>query len=297
MEIHQLEYVVAVETYRSFTRAAESKNVSQSSLSQQIKKLEDELGVNLFVRTTRSVQLTPAGAEFVLHAKRILSEINKTRQSILEFSSYERGHLTIGIMPVISYYNLIPMLATFKKNFPGVKLNLIESECEGLYNLLRSAKIDAAIFSLAKNDQQFKHYELQKEQLVLVVNKNHPFASKLSIELKELENEKLITPPVDSGNYQDFLQACLSIGFEPKVLMHCSQIATIADLVRGELGLAILASCVARSINDPNIAIIPITPTINRKIYLAVRKDDSLMPILKVFVKFACQWVYTHQAT
>jgi len=125
MEIHQLEYIVAVETYRSFTKAAESKNVSQPSLSHQIKKLEDELGVNLFIRTTRSVQLTPAGAEFVSHAKRILSEIYKARQNILEFSSYERGHLTVGIMPAISYYNLTPMLTAFKRDFPGVKLNLL----------------------------------------------------------------------------------------------------------------------------------------------------------------------------
>ena len=93
MEIHQLEYVLAVATYNSFTRAAESQNVSQSSLSQQIRKLEDELGVNLFARTTRSVQLTPAGAEFITYAKRILSEIDKARQSILEYTSYERATL------------------------------------------------------------------------------------------------------------------------------------------------------------------------------------------------------------
>ncbi|SHM80491.1 DNA-binding transcriptional regulator, LysR family [Caldanaerovirga acetigignens] len=292
MEIHQLEYVVAVETYRNFTRAAEAKNISQSSLSQQIKKLEEELGINLFVRTTRSVELTPAGAEFIVHAKRILSEINKARQSVQKFSSFERGTLSIGIMPAISYYNLIPILTNFQKKFPGVKLNLLEKECEELNWLLHSGKIDAAILSLNKHDSQTHYYTLKEEKLVSLINKKHPLASKLFVEVKDLENEKLITPPINSGNYQDFLKACLANGFTPNILMHCSQIATITNLIRDEFGIGILASCVAESVKDPNIAVVPIIPTINRKVYLAVRKEDKMLPLLKVFIKFAHQWIY-----
>ena len=293
MEIHQLEYVLAVATYNSFTRAAESQNVSQSSLSQQIRKLEDELGVNLFSRTTRSVQLTPAGAEFITYAKRILSEIDKARQSILEYTSYERGHLTLGVMPVIGYYNLTPMLSYFQRNFPGVKLNLLEAECKDLLELLHSAKIDAAIVSINKPDTHIQFYHLRKDHMVLVTNKHHPFASRLSVELKELGNEKLITPPINSGHYQDFFNACLSIGFQPKPLMHCSQVATILDLVREDLGITVLASCVAAGVDSPSLATISLKPTIKRKVSLAIRKSDTSLPIIKVFVKFVHQWIHT----
>ena len=91
MEMHQLEYVLAVAKYQNFTRASEVLKTSQSSLSQQIIKLENELGISLFVRTTRSVQLSPAGEEFVKHARRIMSEVIEARRCIYEYTSFEKA--------------------------------------------------------------------------------------------------------------------------------------------------------------------------------------------------------------
>ena len=196
-------------------------------------------------------------------------------------------------MPVIGYYNLTPMLSYFQRNFPGVKLNLLEAECKDLLELLHSAKIDAAIVSINKPDTHIQFYHLRKDHMVLVTNKHHPFASRLSVELKELGNEKLITPPITSGHYQDFFNACLSIGFQPKPLMHCSQVATILDLVREDLGITVLASCVAAGVDSPSLATISLKPTIKRKVSLAIRKSDTSLPIIKVFVKFVHQWIHT----
>ena len=100
MEIHQLEYMVAVAKFQSFTRAAAEINISQSSLSQQIRKLEEELGIKLFDRTTRTVRLTNAGSAFLAHAQQILLEINKSKSTIQQYLSVSRGQIKLGLCPL-----------------------------------------------------------------------------------------------------------------------------------------------------------------------------------------------------
>ncbi|MCR4429637.1 MAG: LysR family transcriptional regulator [Tepidanaerobacteraceae bacterium] len=291
MEIHQLEYVLAVATHQSFTRAAEKLNVSQSSLSQQISKLEKELGVNLFLRTTRAVQLTPAGAEFCIHARKILSEISLTRQSINEYSSYERGSIALGVMPVIGYYKLHRLVASFKKNFPGIDLNLLEAECEDLLQMLHDSKIDAAILSQTNSDPHFQFYPLITDKMVVVTDNLHPISHEKSVNIASLANENFIVPPPNSGNYQDFRNACCAAGFEPKILLHCSQVETILGLVSEGLGISVLAYPVAVKSASTGLSILSLEPTIFRKIFLAIHKNENNNPAIKVFIKFSCQWI------
>jgi len=290
MELHQLEYVLAVAKYQNFTRAAEEINVSQSSLSQQISKLESELGVNLFIRTTRSVQITPAGIEFINHAQRIMSEIIAARRSIQEFLTTEKGYLTLGIIPVIGYYQIPKVLASFQKNFPGIKMSLIENQCDELLDMLRNSKIDAAIVHHIVSDPHFQYHTLLEDQMVAVVSKSHPLAGKKVVDIHELSNEKfIITPPI-SGHYQDFVNACHSVGIEPDVLLTCSQVRTILGLVREELGITVLSSCVAAMDITPDLCTIQLVPPIKRKINLVLLRDAYISPSLKMFLKFVSKW-------
>ncbi|MDX9871497.1 MAG: LysR family transcriptional regulator [Clostridia bacterium] len=291
MELHQLEYVLAVAKYQNFTRAAEEIKTSQSSLSQQIGKLENELGVSLFVRTTRSVQLTPAGEEFILHAKKILSAVNDTRRSIHEYTTIVKGNLALGIHPIIGYYRLPNLLASFQKNYPGVKISFVEEQCDELLDMLHSSKIDAAIIQHAVPSNEFQFFPLISDQMVVVVSDRHPLAHRDSVELKELQDENFIVPPQVSGHFADFIQACRVEGFEPRVLLTCTHVRTIMGLVREELGITAFSSYVAALDIDPSLKILSLSPTINRKIYLAVKATTDVPPTLKVFVKFALQWV------
>ena len=124
MEIHQLQYAVAVAKYKSFTQAANAINISQPSLSLQINKLEEELGIKIFERTTRTVRLTPAGTDFIKHALRILSEVEQAKQTVQEHLSTSRGYIKVGLFPVISHYQLTTTISQFQKNYPGIKLTL-----------------------------------------------------------------------------------------------------------------------------------------------------------------------------
>lgn len=295
MEIHQLEYVLAVAKCNNFTSAAKEMNISQSSLSQQISKLENELGINLFIRTTRSVQLTPAGVEFVANAKRVMSALRDTYRCVNEYTTNEKGHLTLGILPIVGYYPIPAIIASFQKQYPGVTINLLESQCDELLQMLYLSKIDAAFVQQANQSPYFSFNPIIRDQMVVVTSENHPLASRKSLELKELVKENFIIPPPPSGHYQDFVKACHSEGFLPNIIVTCSHVRTILGLVRENLGITLLSSQIAALDVDPSLTIIPMTTKITRKIYLVTRANTDANRILEVFVRFVLQWIETRQ--
>jgi len=296
VEIHQLGYVLAVAHHQNFSRAAEDIKISQPSLSQQINKLESELGISLFERTTRFVQLTPAGREFVTHARRIMSELSEARRCIQEYVSIKKGHLSLGALAVIGYYNLPNLVSSFQENFPGIKLNILEGQCEELLCMLHSSKIDAAFVQITKSNHNFRLYTLVTDKMVLVTNHHHPLANRLSVDLKELQNEKFILTPATSGHYQDFHNSCLAANFIPNIVLNCAVVKTMLSFVREGLGITVLSSKVAAAERDAGIKIISLKPTIHREITLATRNSTDLPPALKVFLKFTSQWLKTHNA-
>ena len=292
MQLHQLEYVLAVSKHQSFTRAAEEIKISQSSISQQISNLEEELGVSLFTRTTRSVQLTPAGSEFIKHAARIMSEITAAHQCVHEYVSVNKGHLKVGIIPVVGHYFIPHLLATFQKKYPNIQLSLIENQCDELLELLHSSEIDVAIAQQISSDYEFQYFPLVTDQMVVLTSAEHPLASQKSVHLKQLKNENFITTPITSGHYHDFFNACRDMGFNPKIPMGCSSVKTILGLVSEGLGITVLSSKVAATFNNnPGIATLVLTPPILRRIFLIINKNTNISPALKALVNFTSQWI------
>lgn len=296
MEMHQLEYVLAVAKYHNFTRAAEEIKISQSSLSQQISKLENELGTNLFMRTTRSVQLTPAGAEFIIHAQRIMSEVKDARRSIQDYVSMVKGELAFGAIAIIGSYNVPKLMKSFQDNYPGIKIRIIEEQCEELLSLLHGAKIDVAVTQIERTDPNFKFYPLLSDKMVLVTSNRHPLANRKSVNINELKNEKMILTPTTSGHYHDYCGACEAAGFTPNVVINCAIVKTMLSFVREEIGITVLSSKVAMAEKDPGMRVIDITPTIPRKLTLATRNTSNMPPTVKMFLKFTSQWVKTQKS-
>lgn len=292
MQLHQLEYVLAVSKYGSFTRAAEKIKVSQSSISQQIIALENELGIDLFNRTKRSISLTLAGQDFVTYAMRIMSEVNATYQCIQEYVSADRGHLTIGIIPVIGYYPIPKLLASFQKDYPGITLDLIEYQDDELLIMLDSSDLDAAIVQHVIPDSTFQYHPLYNDKMVFLTSKEKPLACKKSIGIVELKNEKFILTPRASGHHHDFVSACQSAGFEPIILMTCSSVETMLGLTCEGIGVTVLSSKVAKYMPlDSRLALLELTPLIERNIYLATQQNANVSPALRLFERYAAQWI------
>ncbi|MDR1193835.1 MAG: LysR family transcriptional regulator [Peptococcaceae bacterium] len=292
MQLYQLEYTLAVAKHRSFSKAAEEMNISQSSLSQQIINLEKELGVSLFVRTTRSVHLTNTGEDFISHAARVVAEMNATQRCIQEYVSLGKGYLSIGIIPAVGYYPIPKLLASFNREYTGVKLSLIERQDDELIEMLTESKINAAIVQTVPKKYNFQAFPLYTDSMVLITSVQHPLAFRKRVSLKELRQENFIVPPPVSGHFHDLELACKAAGFAPQILMTCSSVPTILGLTREDIGITVLsAKTAAAGANDPLLSTIGITPNIERKLYLVIQNNVDISPVLKMFLKYVAQWI------
>ncbi len=290
MEFHQLEYFLAVAKYNSFTKAAEEIKMSQSSLSQQVGKLEEELGVNLFFRTPRSVQLTLVGMEFAQHAQQILAALDDAKKSIDDYLAVDMTQLALGVLPVIKEYHCADLLGSFQQAYPGIKLDIFEEQRSELLRSLAAGATDAVIVQYTDPDLDFQFYNLFAEQMVAVTGVRHVLASRKSISLADLQHEQFIIPPVDSGHYANFSAACQAAGFQPRILLKSSSVGTILGLIREEIGVSVLSSCIVAADCEPGLAVIPLMPPLADYIAVVVRQDADISRQLNVFLNFASQW-------
>src|SRR6266478_6372994 len=174
MEMHQLRYVVAVARARNFSRAAEQCHVSQPSLSQQIQKLEDELGERLFDRLKREAKLTSHGEAFLHRAVRILEEVDAAKREATDAKSLLRGVLAIGVLPTIAPYLLPDVLAAFTGQFPGVEIEVHEDTTARLLKLALACEIDFALASRPIHEERLEIRKLFSEELLLALPPGHP---------------------------------------------------------------------------------------------------------------------------
>lgn len=294
MEIHQLKYVLAIAKNRSFVRAANELSITPPALSQQVKKLEEELEVTLFERTTRSINLTPAGVEFVAHAQDVISSIYSINASMNRYAGSETGNISIGLFPAMGPYGLISLIHAYKETYPDIRLDLYEAECKELQDMLEKGTIDAAfstfIDPIKESRFGLEQIPLVHDELVLITSSSHPFASKKSISLYEARNEEFIMQATTSGAYIAFMDACKKDGFKPKVIYHAMSNLTRFGFVAEGLGISSSSYKVAISYAIQDMAIIHIKPVIPRLLSLFTPKNKDSSPALANFKKFCLKW-------
>src|ERR1700744_3103406 len=160
MEFHQLKYICAIADTGSFSRAAERCNIAQPSLSQQVLKLEEDLGTKLFDRLGRSIRLTEAGRAFVPHARSILSQLEAARSSVADKCEDVRGSVAVGVIPTIAPYLMPRYTMAFARKYPEAKLRIVEETTPILVQSLRDMSIDLAILALP-----LRHKDLELHRL------------------------------------------------------------------------------------------------------------------------------------
>src|ERR1700688_2214575 len=167
MELQQLRYFCAIADTGSFTRAAQHTHVSQASLSQQIRKLQDELGARLFDRLGRAVQLTELGRSFLPRARAILRDLEAARSDVVERKMTLRGPIAVGVIPTIAPYFLPPILAAFSRKSPEARVTVVEEITPLLLERLRAGTMELAIAALPLHarSHDFKSFPLMVEKL------------------------------------------------------------------------------------------------------------------------------------
>jgi len=240
MELHQLRYFCAVARTGNFTRAAEQEHVAQPSLSQQILKLEDELGAKLFDRLGRKAMLTQFGEAFLLRAQRILRELSEAKCEIQELAGGNKGALVLGTIPTIAPYFLPLRLALFARQYPDVQVSVVEEITSVLLTRLHEGKIDIALVALPVHGDGLVCTELTREPLYAVLPENHPLANSASISLRDIQDAPFILLK-DGHCFRDTaVAACRRARLRPNVVFESGHFATVLAMVSAGMGLSIV---------------------------------------------------------
>ncbi len=240
MEIHQLRYFCAVAETSSFSRAAARTHVSQPSLSQQILKLEDELGARLFDRLGRSVRLTELGKTFLPRARAVLRELEAAKGDVDERKDSVGGSICIGAIPTIAPYLLPPHLTFFTRQFPQARLAVIEEITPVLLERLRASSVDIAILALPIRGNEFETFSLFTERLFAALPKGHKLARHSSLSLKDLRAEPFLLLR-DGHCFRDTaIAACGRARLNPQVIFESGQFSSILSMVGTGMGVSII---------------------------------------------------------
>ena len=239
MEFHQLRYVCAIAETGSFSRAAERCQVAQPSLSQQVLKLEEDLGARLFDRLGRSVRLTEAGRAFLPHARSILSQMETARSSVVDKSADVRGSVSVGVIPTIAPYLMPRYTTTFAKKYPEAKLRIIEETTPILIESLRDLSIDLAILALPLRHKDLELFPLRTEPLFAVLPKDHPRAATESLAIKDLRGESFVMLR-DGHCFRDLsIAACSHARVTPRIAFESGQFSSLFGMVAAGVGITL----------------------------------------------------------
>lgn len=247
MEMHQLRYMVALARTGNFSRAAEQCNVAQPSLSQQIQKLEAELGERLFDRMKRQVRLTPHGTAFLQRAVRILEEVDAAKREASDALDLKQGSVAIGVLPTIAPYALPKVMARFSRQFAGVDITVHEDTTARLLKLVHDYEIDFAIVSDPINDDRLAVTELFSEELLLALPPRHPLGKKRALTSADLRDEKLIVMKAGHCLGDQVLGFCERQEVKPRIGFRSAQLETVQELVCAGLGLSLVPAMAKRA--------------------------------------------------
>jgi LysR family hydrogen peroxide-inducible transcriptional activator len=248
MELHQLRYFTAVAETGNFTRAAERNFVAQPSLSQQIMKLEGELGHKLFHRLGRKAVLTEAGAVFLERARRILDEVDDAAKELRDAPSLERT-IVVGAIPTLAPFLLPQLLDRAKTAFPYLTVHTLEAFRADIVSAVVVGELDLALVALPIKDHRLSVEVLFTEPLLLAVGRSHRFATQESVTAADLAEETFVLLGNSSSLTAQIQRFCGDNDFQPKIGYRCAQIATVKSLVGLGFGISILPQ-VARHGDD-----------------------------------------------
>jgi LysR family hydrogen peroxide-inducible transcriptional activator len=284
MNLRDLRYLVALAEHKHFGRAAEASFVSQPTLSTQIKKLEDELGVALVERTPRKVLLTEVGREIAQRAREVLNEVDQIRAIARRTLDPESGTVRLGIFPTLGPYLLPHVVPRVRERFPRLELLLVEEKTEVLLRQLREGRLDAAVLALPIHDDQLHAEFLFEEPFLLAVPEQHELARRKLLKLDDIADQNLLLLEEGHCLRDQALEVCNLSGASEKSGFRATSLETLRQMVAANVGVTLLPTLavkppVARSENIHLLQFRGNAPS--RRIAMFWRKSSALAPFLK----------------
>ena len=246
MNLRDLRYLVAVAEHKHFGRAAEACFVSQPTLSTQLKKLEDTLGVTLIERSNRQVMLSAAGEQIVEQAQLILREVNVLTSLAEQFRDPLGGDFKLGVIPTIAPYLLPKILNPMKKEFPNLRLQLTEAQTLPLTRMLKQGDLDAVILALPLKEENVQEEPLYKEAFYFAVPKDHPKAKQKSVGLDDLDGESVLLLEDGHCLRDQALEVCHSHRAGENTNFRATSIETLRQMVGAGVGVTLMPELAVR---------------------------------------------------
>ena len=283
-----MKYVLALAKHLNFTLAAESCYISQSSLSQQLSKLEKELGVRLFDRTTRTIRITEAGQAFVDMAGKILRDVDSLEQTMATYAGFLRGTINIGAITALEKIGFSELVTEFYSRYPNLTLNIYQGKSLSLLDSLEKRNIDIA-FVTQPREHSFSQIDFRligKDEYSLIVSDKHPLADRDTVELAQLKDEDFILQHPDQSVSGLCMQACAEAGFTPRVISRIETVSIAMNLARQGLGIVFLPAEIPEQYPMNGLRRLRLRKPIEKRIVMATRARETPSHLVSAFIDF-----------
>ncbi|GAB6085395.1 LysR family transcriptional regulator [Alkaliphilus crotonatoxidans] len=284
MEFRQLQYFRTVCQLNTITRAAEKLHVSQPSITNSIKNLEEELGVRLFDRSKKQLRLTPEGQFFLEHVEGILNSMEDTLAEMQDYKDLKKGTLKIGVPPMIGTFLFPKIFVSFKNCYPEIELVIVEEGSLTTTRMVENEELNLAIIILPESANSLESLLLLKSEMLVCLNKYHPLCEKPQLSMEDIKDEPMIM--LKEGFYHrkkimDYFNSC---GIKPNVILSSNQLETIKSVVSKGIGISLLLKEIIE--NDDRVIGRSLKQTIHIPIGLVWKRNRYLSNASKIFIDF-----------
>ena len=286
MEIKQMKYFVEVVKNGGMTRASKHLYIAQSTISKNIKSIEDEFNVTLFDRRKKHIILTDIGQIFYDKCVEALAILDDLSLEMDDVTNIERGHIRLGVSAIMDVRLFTESLNQFHSMYPNVTYEVVEGGGKAVEFSLNNDEIDVSITTLPVDDDIYHAVPLYKEKLMLVVDKNSKYAKQSSVYLGDLKNERFIMFHDDYYIKDQIIESCRKVGFHPKVVAKMAQITFIENMILDGIGVSILPESIV-SILNKDITGIEITGAdVNWNLGIIWKKESYINYVTREWINF-----------
>ncbi|MDO7906392.1 LysR family transcriptional regulator [Paenibacillus sp. JX-17] len=287
MDIRHLQYFLEVARSRSFTKAAQQLFITQPTISKTIKSLEEELGVTLFARVGKRVELTDAGIVIEEQAQQIVKSFQNLSSELGDLMNIKKGHIRIGLPPMVGSSFFPMVIGEFHKAYPEVTIQLFEDGAKKVEVDVASGALDIGVVVLPTDEGIFGCYSFVDEILKLIVHPTHPLAGREEVALHELAQDSFVLFREDFTLHDRIIAECVSAGFQPHVVYESSQWDLISEMVAAKLGVALLPETICREMDPDRVRVIRLMePSIPWQLGMIWRKDRYLSFAAREWIAF-----------
>ncbi|SDI34432.1 DNA-binding transcriptional regulator, LysR family [Alteribacillus persepolensis] len=287
MDFKQLHFFLEVNKEKSISKASNKLHISQPALSKSILHLEEELGIRLFDRSTRHLQITEEGKMMLSHAQQLMRGMEDMKKAAEDIKSRKKGSFKFGLPPVIGSNVFPDVIAGFRKQYPETNMHIIEEGAKIMEKSLLEGNIDVGVAILPVDTELFEVRPLINKNLLLVVSSDHPLAVRKHVQMSELRDEAFLMFQKGFSLYDRVREGCIQAGFEPDITHESTQWDFLVEMVKKNFGITFLPETLCQKIELSGVSTLSVTnPTISWNLAIIWRKNSYQSHAAKEWIHY-----------